>query len=193
MYHAAIDCYNAIAGAIEFVRNKIEVAFAKLVPWLGFIFNWSDIKRTHLVMKNIMKHNELYHNLVSPFIETIIHIVWVFPPFFAIAANNDRHDSDWFSLGANLTFDLGGILTIFTAPAIVGPGPECDAVFVVAEVLSITYGVLCVCSAGTHPALLVTRNNVPNHNECTVSVAGNPNTHSTAKDHPPKPLQFRTP
>ncbi|KAF7128407.1 hypothetical protein CNMCM5793_003137 [Aspergillus hiratsukae] len=55
IYHAVMDCYNAIAGAIEFVMNKIEVAFEKVVAWLGFIFNWSDIKRAHLVMKNIVK------------------------------------------------------------------------------------------------------------------------------------------
>ncbi|RLL95242.1 hypothetical protein CFD26_105060 [Aspergillus turcosus] len=107
-----------------------------------------SIIKTILDNTKTLSNNELYSNLVSPFIESIINIVWVFPPAFAIAANKNRQDSDWFSLGANLAFDLGGMLTVFTSPAIVGPGPS-DAVFVVAEVLCFAYGALCVCSAGT--------------------------------------------
>ncbi|GIK06066.1 hypothetical protein Aspvir_010184 [Aspergillus viridinutans] len=68
IYHAVLDCYNAISGAIEFVLNKIKVAFEKLVAWLGFIFNWSDIKRTHLVLKNIIKQ---YTNQVVNSIDTV--------------------------------------------------------------------------------------------------------------------------
>jgi hypothetical protein len=108
-----------------------------------------SIIKTILDNTKTLSNNELYSNLLSPFIETIINVVWVFPPCFAIAANTDPQPSDWFSLGANLAFDLGGILTVFTAPAIVGPGPVCDAVFVTAEGLCIVYGALCICSAGT--------------------------------------------
>jgi hypothetical protein len=96
-----------------------------------------------------LSDNELYSNVISPFIESIINVVWVFPPCFAIADNKNRQLSDWLSLGANLAFDVGGMLTVFTAPAIVGPGPVCDGVFVLTEVLCIAYGVLCVCSVGT--------------------------------------------
>jgi hypothetical protein len=33
----------------------LKVAFDDLVAWLGFLFQWDDIKRTHKVMKNILK------------------------------------------------------------------------------------------------------------------------------------------
>jgi hypothetical protein len=41
------------------------------------------------------------------------------------------------------------MLTVFTSPAIVGPGPVCDGFFVAAEILGIAYGALCCCSTGT--------------------------------------------
>ncbi|PMD35109.1 hypothetical protein L207DRAFT_517206 [Hyaloscypha variabilis F] len=55
IYDAILDSVAVVTGAIEFVLNQIEVAFEKLVAWLGFLFDWDDIKRTHLVLKNVMK------------------------------------------------------------------------------------------------------------------------------------------
>lgn len=54
-YHALLDCYDAVVHAAEFVLGKIEVFFADLVQWLGFVFQWSDIVRTHQVMKNYIR------------------------------------------------------------------------------------------------------------------------------------------
>jgi hypothetical protein len=34
-------------NAVEFVFSKIEVFFEDLIKWLGFIFQWGDILRTH--------------------------------------------------------------------------------------------------------------------------------------------------
>ncbi|GAW14048.1 hypothetical protein ANO14919_034400 [Xylariales sp. No.14919] len=53
IFTAILDCVSAVAGAIEFVFNKIKVFFEDLVQWLGFMFSWDDILRTHRVMKNI--------------------------------------------------------------------------------------------------------------------------------------------
>lgn len=55
IYDVLLDCFNAVGHAVEFVFNKIKVFFDDLVKWLGFIFNWSDIKNTHRAMKNILK------------------------------------------------------------------------------------------------------------------------------------------
>jgi hypothetical protein len=55
VYDALLDCYNAVVGAAEFVLSKIEVFFADLVQWLGFIFQWADIVRTHQVLRNIFR------------------------------------------------------------------------------------------------------------------------------------------
>lgn len=55
IYHFVIDCIYAVGHAIEFVFKKIAVFFDDLVRWLGFIFDWDDILRTHRVIKNIMK------------------------------------------------------------------------------------------------------------------------------------------
>lgn len=52
-YHFLLRCIDDVAHGIQFVLNKIGAAFEKLVQWLGFIFNWGDILRTHRVLKNI--------------------------------------------------------------------------------------------------------------------------------------------
>jgi hypothetical protein len=55
VYEAVLNCVSAVAGAIEFVFNKIKVAFEDLIAWIGFLFEWDDIITTHNVVKNIMK------------------------------------------------------------------------------------------------------------------------------------------
>lgn len=54
IYTAILDCYNAVSEAIEFVFTKIKVFFQDLIQWLGFLFDWDDILRTHRVIKNII-------------------------------------------------------------------------------------------------------------------------------------------
>ncbi|KFY45419.1 hypothetical protein V495_02986 [Pseudogymnoascus sp. VKM F-4514 (FW-929)] len=107
-----------------------------------------SIAKTILDNSKDFSDNEFYSNLISPLVETIINVVWVFPPCFAIAANDNPQDSDWLALLANLAFDIGGMLTVLTSPAIVGPGEVCDSFFVAAEVLGVSYGALCCCSGG---------------------------------------------
>ncbi len=67
MYRAVVACINDIVQAVEFVLNKIAVAIEDMVKWLGFIFNWGDIVRTHRVLKNIFKQylNQSIGNLDS--------------------------------------------------------------------------------------------------------------------------------
>ena len=53
VYDVLLDCFDAVAHAVEFVLKKIEVLFDDLIKWLGFLFQWGDILRTHAVLKNI--------------------------------------------------------------------------------------------------------------------------------------------
>ncbi|MEV4891130.1 hypothetical protein AB0K48_17235 [Nonomuraea sp. NPDC055795] len=53
VYDVLLDCVDAVVHAVEFVLNKIKVFFEDLIKWLGFLFVWSDIVRTHNVLKNI--------------------------------------------------------------------------------------------------------------------------------------------
>jgi hypothetical protein len=55
VYRALLDCYDAVVRAVEYVLSKIEVFFEDLVKWLGFIFQWADIVRTHQVLRNIFR------------------------------------------------------------------------------------------------------------------------------------------
>ncbi|GFF55820.1 LOW QUALITY PROTEIN: probable RNA-directed DNA polymerase from transposon X-element [Aspergillus udagawae] len=55
IYSAAIETVAAVVGAAEYVFHQIVVAYDDIVKYLGFIFNWDDIKRTHLVVKNILR------------------------------------------------------------------------------------------------------------------------------------------
>ena len=52
-YDVLLDCIAAVVHAVEFVLNRIKVFFDDLIKWLGFLFVWSDITRTHAVLKNI--------------------------------------------------------------------------------------------------------------------------------------------
>lgn len=55
-----------------------------------------SIAKTLIDNTKIAANNDIYNNLCSPLIESIINFVWVFPPCFAIAVNNNWQDSDWF-------------------------------------------------------------------------------------------------
>ncbi len=52
-YRAVLNCLADILHGIEFVFNKIAVAFEDLIKFIGFLFNWGDIVRTHKVLKNV--------------------------------------------------------------------------------------------------------------------------------------------
>jgi hypothetical protein len=54
VYDALLDCIDAVVHAVEFVFNKIKVFLEDLIKWLGFLFEWGDILRTHGVLKNIL-------------------------------------------------------------------------------------------------------------------------------------------
>lgn len=56
-YHAFLDSVAAVVAGIEFVLQKIQVAFEDLVAWLGFLFDWQDILRTQRVVENLVRHS----------------------------------------------------------------------------------------------------------------------------------------
>ena len=51
IYHFILTCVSDVMRGVQFVFQKIGVAFDKLVQWLGFIFSWNDILRTHAVIR----------------------------------------------------------------------------------------------------------------------------------------------
>ena len=55
IYHFVMQCISDVVGAIEFIFKKIEVFVEDLIKWLGFIFQWDDIVRSHKVLKNVIK------------------------------------------------------------------------------------------------------------------------------------------
>jgi hypothetical protein len=55
VYSAVLDCVSKVVDAIEFVLSKIELFIEELVMWLGFLFRWADIKRTHRVLKTMTR------------------------------------------------------------------------------------------------------------------------------------------
>jgi len=63
IYHVLLDCIAAVVHAVEFIFNKIKVFFEDLIKWLGFLFQWPDIVRTHRVMKNIL--NQYIANCIA--------------------------------------------------------------------------------------------------------------------------------
>ncbi|NIY74214.1 hypothetical protein HED22_01015 [Thalassospira sp. HF15] len=55
IYRFVANCVSDVLHATEVIFKKIAVTFEKLVEWLGFVFQWNDIIRTHNVTKNIVK------------------------------------------------------------------------------------------------------------------------------------------
>ena len=55
VFKLLVDCLGVVIKAVEFVFNKIKVFFEDLIKYLGFLFNWGDIVRTHQVLKNVIK------------------------------------------------------------------------------------------------------------------------------------------
>lgn len=62
VYRFVLDAVVDVVQAIEFVLNKIKVFFEDLIKWVGFLFQWQDIIRTHNVLKNIFK-KYLYYSV----------------------------------------------------------------------------------------------------------------------------------
>ena len=55
---SSISCSTALSAvthAVELVFNKIGVFFEDLIKWLGFLFEWGDIVRTHDVLVNLFQ------------------------------------------------------------------------------------------------------------------------------------------
>jgi hypothetical protein len=53
IYTFVMACIDDVVHGIQFVLDMIEVGWEKLVQFVGFIFNWSDILRTHAVLNKI--------------------------------------------------------------------------------------------------------------------------------------------
>ncbi|MFD0861679.1 hypothetical protein ACFQ1M_05640 [Sungkyunkwania multivorans] len=54
LYRFILAAITDVVQAIEFVLKKIKVFFEDLIKWLGFLFKWKDILRSHDVLKNII-------------------------------------------------------------------------------------------------------------------------------------------
>ncbi|KAL8715211.1 MAG: hypothetical protein Q9220_001169 [cf. Caloplaca sp. 1 TL-2023] len=55
VYRALLDCVAAIVRAAEWVFDKLKVLLEDLIAFLGFLFGWKDIVRTHKIIKNLLK------------------------------------------------------------------------------------------------------------------------------------------
>ena len=60
IYHFVMQCIDNVVHGIQFVLDAIKVTWDRIVQWVGFIFNWDDILRTHASLKNIFKQYAAY-------------------------------------------------------------------------------------------------------------------------------------
>ncbi|WP_197743760.1 hypothetical protein [Candidatus Nitrosacidococcus tergens] len=65
MFDAAVQTVEQAFDLVEEVFKAVSVGFEELYRWLGFIFNWQDILRTHEVIKYSI-------NEVSKFVPTVL-------------------------------------------------------------------------------------------------------------------------
>jgi hypothetical protein len=53
VYHAVLDCVEAVVAAATWVYNAIKIAVEDVIKFLEFLFGWQDILVTHKVLKNL--------------------------------------------------------------------------------------------------------------------------------------------
>lgn len=54
LYSFILNSINVVVRSIEMVFNKIKVFLEDLIKWIGFLFQWKDILRTHEVLKSLI-------------------------------------------------------------------------------------------------------------------------------------------
>ncbi|KAL2882656.1 hypothetical protein SGCOL_001861 [Colletotrichum sp. CLE4] len=60
IHRTVLDCVSVASYAVEWVFTKFKVTFDDLKAFLGFVFNWADIVRTHKVIKDVTTKYALY-------------------------------------------------------------------------------------------------------------------------------------
>jgi len=55
VYHFVAKCANDIVNLVHTVLNAIKTAIDDIIQWIGFLFDFDDILRTHSVTANILK------------------------------------------------------------------------------------------------------------------------------------------
>lgn len=53
VYHAVLDCVEAVVAAATWIYNAIKIAVEDVIKFLEFLFGWQDILTTHKVLKNV--------------------------------------------------------------------------------------------------------------------------------------------
>ena len=53
VYHAILDCVEAVVAAATWIYNAIKVLIEDIIKFLEFLFAWQDIITTHNVLKNV--------------------------------------------------------------------------------------------------------------------------------------------
>ncbi|MCJ1243952.1 hypothetical protein MMC30_001149 [Trapelia coarctata] len=141
--------YLAAGSYLMYVAPNFPSSWPPPTTWeaiMNDVVTLVSIGKTFADNTAYLSSNPKWNDYISPSLESVINIVWFFPPCFQIVANSAPKDSDWLSLASNMSFDLGGTLTLFTSEKVTGV-EVAAAVFVVAEALTLGYGVLC-CGAG---------------------------------------------
>jgi hypothetical protein len=54
VYHFVLNCYHDVVNGLHSLLNTLQTTFEKIKQWVGFVFAYPDILRTHNVMKNII-------------------------------------------------------------------------------------------------------------------------------------------
>ena len=99
LYRFVLDCVNSVIHAIEFIFNKLKVFIEELIKWLGVLFQWGDIVRTHNVLKNVIKQYVAYSIRRGGDIKKNIAEIF---------KNIEQRLDDWAGLGT-LEGDISGI------------------------------------------------------------------------------------
>ena len=72
VYNAIVDTVKDVFGVIESILAAVKVAFEKAFEWLGYLFDWDDIKRSHLALSYSIEEMLKFFELAAPRMKVIV-------------------------------------------------------------------------------------------------------------------------
>jgi hypothetical protein len=140
----------AAASYLLYVAPDISGAFIDSSKWyVQMNYSLTIISTVKTWTDNFFAPFPLFspwNDYISPFAESIINFIWLTTAIAPIILNKSPKTSDWCSMGANLAFDLGGVITFLTAKNF---PPQVSVVALgIAQNLTVAYGILGIAVGG---------------------------------------------
>jgi hypothetical protein len=139
----------AAASYLLYVAPDISGAFSDSSEWyvqMNYSLTIISTVKTWADNTAALSLFSPWNDYASPFAESIINFIWLTTAIAPIILNTSPKTSDWCSMGANLAFDIGGVITFLTAKSF--PLQVKIVALGIAQNLTVAYGILGIAVGG---------------------------------------------